>query len=155
MSPCRARVPSTTENAVTTIKSRNGNPAGSASAAASVTMPRMPDQEITSPLPTVGRSMGRGGRNPNRRSCHLMTALKDMCHAIRTTITVTRTAPATTKYRPRIAGSRLSKIGRICSPMKTNASTFKTNTTVSHTAYEGMRSRAGMRAGAVRATVIA
>jgi len=60
--------------------------------------------------------------------------LNDMCQAIRTTITVTRTAPATTKYRPRIAGSRLSNIGRIYSPMKTNASTFKTKTAVSHTA---------------------
>ena len=33
----------------------------SASAAASVTMPRMPDHEMTRPLPTVGRSIGRGG----------------------------------------------------------------------------------------------
>ena len=32
-----------------------------------------------------------------------------MCQAMRTTITVTRTAPATMKYRPRTAGSRLSE----------------------------------------------
>ena len=39
--------------------------------------------------------------------------------------------------------------------MKTKASTFSTKTAVSHTAYDGMRIRAGMRAGAMRATVIA
>ena len=54
---CRAR----RQNAVSTIRSRNGNAAGSASAAASVTMPRMPAHEMTRPLPTVGRSIGRGG----------------------------------------------------------------------------------------------
>src|SRR4030095_9817037 len=37
----------------------------------------------------------------------------------------------------------------------TKASTFTRNTTVSHTAYDGMRIRAGTRSGAVRATVIA
>ena len=61
VSPWSASVPSTTENAVSTIKSRNGNAAGNASAAASETMPRMPDHEMTRPLPTVGRSIGRGG----------------------------------------------------------------------------------------------
>jgi len=34
---------------------------GSAIAAASVTMPRMPAHEMTRPLPIVGRSIGRGG----------------------------------------------------------------------------------------------
>ena len=34
---------------------------GSASAAASDTMPRMPAHEMIRPLPTVGRSIGRGG----------------------------------------------------------------------------------------------
>ena len=71
--------------------------AGSASAAASETMPRMPAHEMTRPLPTVGRSIGRGGLNPNRRSRQRMTALNDMCQARRTTITVTRTAPATAR----------------------------------------------------------
>ena len=36
-----------------------------------------------------------------------------------------------------------------------NARMFSANTTVSHTAYVGMRIRAGMRSGAVCATVIA
>ena len=115
----------------------------------------MPDHEMTRPLPTDGRSIGRGGWKPNWRSRHLMTALNDMCHAIRTTMTVTSTAAATAKYRPRAAGSRLARIGRICKPMKTNARTFSTKTTVSHTAYDGMRIRAGMRSGAVRAAVMA
>src|SRR5262245_58173729 len=39
--------------------------------------------------------------------------------------------------------------------MKMNARTFNRKTTVSHTAYEGTRIRAGVRAGAVRATVTA
>jgi hypothetical protein len=39
--------------------------------------------------------------------------------------------------------------------MKMNARMFRENTTVSHTAYDGMRVRAGTRAGAVRATVTA
>ena len=64
-----------------------------------------------------------------------MTALKDMCQAIRTTITVKRTAAATAKYRPRAAASRLSRIGRICKPMKMKASTFSVKITVSQTAY--------------------
>jgi len=38
------------------------------------------------------------------------------------------------KYRPRAAGSRLARMGRICNPMKMNASTFNMKTTVSHTA---------------------
>ena len=67
-------------------------------------MPRMPDHEMTKPLPTVGRSIGRGGLNPNRRSRHLTMALKDMCHAMRTTMTVSRTAPATAKYAPSVRG---------------------------------------------------
>ena len=65
-----------------------GSADGSASAAASETMPRMPAHEMIKPLPTVGRSIGRGGWKPNRRCCHLMTALNDMCQASRTTITV-------------------------------------------------------------------
>ena len=48
----------TTANAVRTIRSRNGKPpsaaSGSASAAASVMTPRMPDQETTSAPRTVG-----------------------------------------------------------------------------------------------------
>ena len=39
--------------------------------------------------------------------------------------------------------------------MKMNARMFSANTTVSHTAYDGMRIRAGIRSGAVRATVMA
>ena len=70
-------------------------------------------------------------------------------------ITVRRTAPANSKYRPRSVASKLSRIGRICRPMKMKASTFSMKTTVSHTAYDGMRSRAGMRSGAVRATAMA
>ena len=97
VSPWMTSVPSTTQNAVSTIRSRYGKPAGSASAAASVTMPRMPAQAMTRPLPTVGRSIGRGGWKPNRRSRQRITALKDMCQAKRTTITVTSTAPATTR----------------------------------------------------------
>jgi hypothetical protein len=116
------------------MTSRNGNIVGSASAAASVTMPRMPAHEITRPLPTEGRSIGRGGRKPNRRSRHLTTALNGIRQAIRTTITVTSTAPATATYCPRADGSRLFRIGRICRPMKTKASTFSMKTTVSHTA---------------------
>lgn len=46
-------------------------------------------------------------------------------------------------------------IGRICKPMKMKASTFSRKTTVSHTAYDGIRIRAGVRAGAVRATKMA
>ena len=39
--------------------------------------------------------------------------------------------------------------------MKMNARTFSRKTTVSHTAYDGMRMRAGTRSGAVRAVVMA
>ena len=46
-------------------------------------------------------------------------------------------------------------MGRIWRPMKTNARTFSRKTAVSQTAYDGSRSRAGVRAGAGRATVTA
>jgi hypothetical protein len=39
--------------------------------------------------------------------------------------------------------------------MKMKAITFNRKTTVSHTAYDGIRIRAGVRSGAVRATVMA
>ena len=94
----------------------------------------MPAHEMTRPLPTVGRSIGRGGRKPVRRSRHLMTALKDMCQARRTTMTVSSTAPETAKYRPRSDGSSVARIGRICSPMKMKARMLSAKTTVSHTA---------------------
>jgi len=80
---------------VSTIRSRIGNAGGRAIAAARVTMPRMPDHEITSPLPSVGRSIGRGGWKPNRRSRQRTMALKVMCQAMRTAITVSSTAAAT------------------------------------------------------------
>ena len=60
-------------------------------------MPRMPAQAMTRPLPTVGRSIGRVGLKPKARSRQRMTALKAMCQATRTTITVTSTAPATAR----------------------------------------------------------
>ncbi len=60
----------------------------------------MPAHEMTRPLPTVGRSIGRGGLKPCRRSRHLITALNDMCQAIRTTMTVTRTARGDGKVAP-------------------------------------------------------
>ena len=71
-------------------------------------MPRMPDHEMTNPLPTDGRSIGRGGRKPNRRSRHLMTALKDMCQAIRTTMTVTKHRAGDGKISP--ASRRLEAV---------------------------------------------
>ena len=95
MSPWIASVPRTTLNAVSTMRSRNGKSDGSARAAARETIPRMPAHEITRPLPTVARSIGRGGLKPNRLSRQRTTALKDMCQASRTRITVTSTAPAT------------------------------------------------------------
>jgi hypothetical protein len=97
VNPWIASVPGTTEKVVSTIRSRYGNAAGSAIAAASETIPRMPAQEITNPLPTLGRSIGRGGLKPKRRCRHLTTALKGMCQTRRTTITVSRTAPTTAK----------------------------------------------------------
>ncbi len=55
--------------AVTTIRSRNGKgPFGSARAAANVTMPRIPHQETTRPLFTVGAIIGRGGWKPKSRT---------------------------------------------------------------------------------------
>jgi hypothetical protein len=130
-------------------------PAGSASAAASVTMPRMPDQEMTRPLPTVGRSMGRGGWKPKRRWRQRMTALKDMCQASRTAITVASTAAATSRYWLRAGGASSTRIGRICRPMKMKAKMLSAKITVAHTALVGMRMRAEMRAGASAGSVMA
>ena len=64
-------------------------------------------------------------------------------------------APATAKYGPRSAASRVPKIGRICRPMKMNARMLSAKTTVSHTAYAGSRSRAGVFQGEDRAVMTA
>ena len=55
--PWSTSVVSTTQNAEKTMRSRwgkPGDPAGRASAAARVTMPRIPHHEARIPLPTVG-----------------------------------------------------------------------------------------------------
>ena len=49
VNPWITSVPTTTENAVNTIRSRNGNAGGSASAAARETMPRMPAHAMIKP----------------------------------------------------------------------------------------------------------
>ena len=59
--PCTTRVPSTTQKAAKSMKSRNGNGAsgplsGRARAAASVTMPRMPHQATTAASRVLIRS---------------------------------------------------------------------------------------------------
>jgi len=58
---------------------------------------QLPDHEMTNPLPTVGRSIGRGGLNPTRRCRHLTKALNDMCQTSRTAMTVNSTPPAAEK----------------------------------------------------------
>jgi hypothetical protein len=60
-------VPTTTQNAHNRMSSRNGNWTGSAYAAASVTMPRMPHQ-LTMTLPAkVGRYSPGQRPAPNKR----------------------------------------------------------------------------------------
>ena len=53
--------PSTTANAVSRMRSRYGKASGSAKAAASVTMPRIPHHEMTMPPCKVGAAIGRRG----------------------------------------------------------------------------------------------
>ena len=59
------------------------------------------------------------------------------------------------QYSQRTSSLSRVQIGRICMPISMKASTLSTNTIVSQTAYDGTRNRAGMRAPAVRATVMA
>ena len=58
--PCSSRVATVTKNARNTIVSRPGTVSGIANAAASVTTPRIPDQEITA----GHRHEGAGSRRP-------------------------------------------------------------------------------------------
>src|SRR4029453_8290031 len=149
-----------TENAHSTMRSRYGNvapdsPLGSASAVASVTIPRMPHQEITNPLPTVGNDIGRLRRTPKRLIFHRYTVLYDMTHAMRISTTARQTARAQRTYGRQSEPSSRVRMPRSCRPISTNASTLSTNTVTSHTPDEGSPRRASTRAGAYRATVIA
>ena len=60
VSPCSSRVATVTKKARNTIVSRPGTVSGIANAAASVTTPRIPDQEITAGT----RHDGAGSRRP-------------------------------------------------------------------------------------------
>ena len=62
VSPCSSRVATVTKKARKTIVSRPGSSGGMANAAASVTTPRIPDQEITAG--TCQRGYGSRSRMP-------------------------------------------------------------------------------------------
>jgi len=65
--PWMTSVPSTTQKAERTIRSRPGNPGGNANAVASVTSPRMPHQETSTPPATVGGAVPGVSATPNER----------------------------------------------------------------------------------------
>ena len=92
--PCRTSVPNTTQNAVKTMRSRAGNPAGKASAVANVTMPRMPHQERTTAPLNVGRISPRRFRNPKKWFFRRTTVLNVITQAMRTTMQAPSTLPA-------------------------------------------------------------
>src|SRR5438874_2696134 len=64
---------------------------------------------------------------------------------MRTTITVASTAPLTRSAWERLSRDKRFRMGRACSPMITNASTFSTKTAFSHTEYVLTEDRRGCR----------
>ena len=100
-------MPSTTPNAVTRIRSRYGYgavpspPVGSARAAASVTVPRMPHHATTAAARGVSLiASGRAGDPSARgRQSHRLKAAAPVTQAIRAAIAAVHTAAATTAYR--------------------------------------------------------
>ena len=124
--------PSTTAKAVSRIRSRYGKSSGSANAAASVTMPRMPHHDTTMPPCTVGgvhRPADAPRRDEPQHAC-CKTSPRRSGSGSRSP----STAAAIRQYCSRSVSSSRSQIGCNCSPISTNASTLSTNTTVSHTA---------------------
>ena len=84
----------TTPKAEKMMRSRWAKPSGRARAAARVTMPRMPHQEMSTPPAALGSTMGRAVTAPKRRFFQRTAALKLMTQAMRTRMTVARMAPA-------------------------------------------------------------
>ncbi len=103
VSPWSTSVPSTTPNAVTRIRSRYGNgappspPVGSASAAASVTVPRMPHHPTTAAPRAVSAtaSCGPGVPSARGRQRQRLNAAAPVTHAMRARMTAAHTAAAT------------------------------------------------------------
>ena len=103
--PWTTSVPSTTENAVNRIRSRYGNagtvapPVGSASAAASVTIPRMPHQPTTAAarVESATAFAVRAPSGAGRQRQRLNAAAPDT-HAIRARMVAAHTAAAMPAY---------------------------------------------------------
>ena len=117
-----------------TLRSTRGEPPsvarGSASAAASVTAPRIPAHERTArtPLPGIRAGSLIIGRIRHWR----FAAIQDQ--AARVAITVALTAAAHSSRSPVERSLRLSTIGRSSSPTRTKRVAFSMNVTISHTA---------------------
>jgi len=95
--PCTTSVTSTTAKDVKKIRSRYGKLTGSASAAASVTIPRRPHQPTTYEARPESATRSCGVPAPFARGLQRqrLTAAAPDTHAILETITATQTAAAT------------------------------------------------------------
>ena len=91
--PCRTSVTRTTEKAVKRTRSRPGNAAGRASAAARVTIPRIPLQ----PIAMAGRREVRQANRESGDSRQPATSAYARAQSMRTTITAAQTAAAVTR----------------------------------------------------------
>lgn len=100
--------------AVMRMKSRYGKSSGNASAAASVTIPRIPDQPTTSPVMKLRLRTPGSARVPLARVCR-NTQLS------LTSITTTRITDATSSHSPRSASLGTSRIEPSRSPINERA----------------------------------
>jgi hypothetical protein len=130
VNPCTTSVVRITANVISRTTSRWGNSGASASAAASDTDPRIPDQ------PTIRRvrQPARRSRCCGRRSSARMTKTEVFSQAIRVSVTVTLIATACPISASADWPARPSRIKGSCRPMSTNSSALSRNTSVSQTA---------------------
>src|SRR5215207_6720321 len=95
-------------------------------------------------------SCGPGVPSARGRQRQRLNAAAPVTHTMRARMTATHTAAPTVAYHAPVAPVARSAMDFSWKPTRMNASTFRTKTATSHTAYEGMRMRAGTSAGAPR-----
>ena len=110
-------------------------------------MPRIPHHAMAMADRRGGERVGRGCSDEAPRFQRPANAYP-ITHANRTTMTAAQTAAAVKRYAMSWGRSSRCRMGLSCRPTRMNASTFSTKTTTSHTAYDGMRTRAGYAGGA-------
>jgi hypothetical protein len=112
------------------------------------TMPCMPAHEMTRPLPMLGPQHRSSRMKPEPPVSPPDDCIEGHVPGESHDDHGQQDRAGYNEVPPSFRCFQLSRIGRICRPMNMNARMFSAKTTVSQTAYVGIRIRAGMRSGA-------